>query len=111
MYNIDDSPSLQLRYLSLPPLYNIHLILPHFNTFPFLPHFNTLTIPPLYNTYRYRTTFARILDANRKFIEASARYYELSTTTIAKVRLINLLVRLLVWVYISRTVCSVCYIL
>jgi len=30
---------------------------------------------------RYRTTFARILDANRKFAEAASRYYELSTTS------------------------------
>lgn len=30
---------------------------------------------------RYRTAFARILDANRKFVEAASRYYELSTMT------------------------------
>jgi len=30
---------------------------------------------------RYRLTYARVLDANRKFIDASIRYYELSTTT------------------------------
>ena len=35
---------------------------------------------------RYRTTFARILDANRKFLEAAWRYYELSTTTVGNVR-------------------------
>ncbi len=29
---------------------------------------------------RYRTTFARVLDANRKFLDAALRYYELSTT-------------------------------
>ena len=29
---------------------------------------------------RYRATFARVLDANRKFLDASMRYYELSTT-------------------------------
>lgn len=29
---------------------------------------------------RYRVTYARILDSNRKFIEASLRYYELSNT-------------------------------
>lgn len=34
---------------------------------------------------RYRVTYARVLDANRKFIEASVRYYELSTTTTANV--------------------------
>jgi COP9 signalosome complex subunit 4 len=28
---------------------------------------------------RYRVTFARVLDANRKFIEAALRYYDLST--------------------------------
>lgn len=36
---------------------------------------------------RYRVTYARVLDANRKFIEAAVRYYELSTTTNANVRL------------------------
>ena len=30
---------------------------------------------------RYKTTFARILDANRKFLDASLRYYELSTSS------------------------------
>ena len=30
---------------------------------------------------RYRVAYARILDANRKFVEASTRYYELSNTT------------------------------
>jgi hypothetical protein len=30
---------------------------------------------------RYRVTYARVLDANRKFIEAAIRYYELSTIT------------------------------
>jgi COP9 signalosome complex subunit 4 len=34
---------------------------------------------------RYRVTYARVLDANRKFIEASVRYYELSTTTSTEV--------------------------
>ena len=34
---------------------------------------------------RYRVTYARVLDANRKFIEAAIRYYELSTTTAANV--------------------------
>ena len=29
---------------------------------------------------RYRTTFARVLDSNRKFLDAALRYYELSTT-------------------------------
>lgn len=27
---------------------------------------------------RYRVTYARVLDANRKFLEAAMRYYELS---------------------------------
>ena len=35
---------------------------------------------------RYRVTFARILDANRKFVDAAMRYYELSTTQNAQVR-------------------------
>eukprot|EP01038_Epipyxis_sp_PR26KG_P016750 gene16750-22913_t len=30
---------------------------------------------------RYRVTYARILDANRKFVEAADRYYDLSLTT------------------------------
>lgn len=34
---------------------------------------------------RYRTTFARVLDANRKFLEASSRYFELSNTAIGNV--------------------------
>lgn len=34
---------------------------------------------------RYRATFAKVLDSNRKFIEAAERYYELSTTTNANV--------------------------
>ena len=29
---------------------------------------------------RYRTTYARVLDSNRKFLEAALRYYELSQT-------------------------------
>lgn len=31
---------------------------------------------------RFRTLFARVLDANRKFLDAALRYYELSTTNI-----------------------------
>lgn len=27
---------------------------------------------------RYRVTYAKVLDANRKFLEAALRYYELS---------------------------------
>lgn len=27
---------------------------------------------------RYRVTYAKVLDANRKFLEAAMRYYELS---------------------------------
>ena len=34
---------------------------------------------------RYRATYARVLDANRKFVEAAMRYYELSNTTYAEV--------------------------
>jgi COP9 signalosome complex subunit 4 len=34
---------------------------------------------------RYRATYARVLDANRKFVEAAMRYYELSNTTNADV--------------------------
>lgn len=30
---------------------------------------------------RFRVTYARVLDANRKFVEAAVRYYGLSTTT------------------------------
>ena len=30
---------------------------------------------------RFRVTYARVLDANRKFAEAAVRYYGLSTTT------------------------------
>jgi hypothetical protein len=30
---------------------------------------------------RYRVTYARVLDANRKFVEAAVRYHALSTTT------------------------------
>ncbi len=30
---------------------------------------------------RYRVTAARVMDANRKFIDAAVRYYELSTTS------------------------------
>lgn len=35
---------------------------------------------------RYRATSARVLDANRKFLEAADRYYELCTTTDSGVR-------------------------
>jgi len=31
---------------------------------------------------RYRTTAARILDAHRKFLDASVRFYELSLTQV-----------------------------
>lgn len=34
---------------------------------------------------RYRVTYARVLDANRKFIEAALRYYELSSTDNTKI--------------------------
>lgn len=34
---------------------------------------------------RYRVTFARVLDANRKFVDAAMRYYELSTTDTSKI--------------------------
>jgi COP9 signalosome complex subunit 4 len=34
---------------------------------------------------RYRVTFARVLDSNRKFVEAAMKYYELSSTTNADV--------------------------
>jgi hypothetical protein len=34
---------------------------------------------------RYRATSARVLDANRKFVEAAMRYYDLSNTTLADV--------------------------
>jgi COP9 signalosome complex subunit 4 len=43
---------------------------------------------------RYRTTFARILDANRKFVEAASRYYELSTTSFANINQDDLLMLL-----------------
>jgi len=34
---------------------------------------------------RYRVTFARVLDSNRKFVEAAMKYYELSNTSNANV--------------------------
>ena len=34
---------------------------------------------------RYRATYARVLDANRKFVEAAMRYYDLSNTTFSEV--------------------------
>ena len=34
---------------------------------------------------RYRVTAARVMDANRKFIDAAVRYYELSTTSLGNV--------------------------
>jgi COP9 signalosome complex subunit 4 len=40
---------------------------------------------------RYRATYARVLDANRKFVEAAMRYYDLSNTTYADVSVILLL--------------------
>lgn len=38
---------------------------------------------------RYRTTAARVLDSNRKFLEASKRYYDLSNTTDEGVRVLS----------------------
>lgn len=38
-------------------------------------------------TLRFRTLFARVLDANRKFLDAALRYYELSTTSTVQVKL------------------------
>ncbi len=38
---------------------------------------------------RYRATYAKVLDSNRKFIEAALRYYELSTTTNANVSVVH----------------------
>jgi COP9 signalosome complex subunit 4 len=38
---------------------------------------------------RYRVTFARVMDSNRKFVEAALRYYELSTTNHPGVRFCN----------------------
>jgi COP9 signalosome complex subunit 4 len=35
---------------------------------------------------RFKATFAKVLDSNRKFVEAAVRYHELSTTTNANVR-------------------------
>lgn len=35
---------------------------------------------------RFRVTYARVMDANRKFAEAAVRYYGLSTTTGYNVR-------------------------
>mmetsp|Transcript_992 Transcript_992/g.1093 ORF Transcript_992/g.1093 Transcript_992/m.1093 type:complete len:405 (+) Transcript_992:155-1369(+) len=40
---------------------------------------------------RYRATYARVLDANRKFVEAAMRYYDLSNTTYADVNQEDLL--------------------
>jgi COP9 signalosome complex subunit 4 len=34
---------------------------------------------------RYRVIYARVLDANRKFLEAASRYFELSITTVENV--------------------------
>jgi COP9 signalosome complex subunit 4 len=42
---------------------------------PFINNINDWTL-----LLRYRVTMARVLDANRKFIEAALRYYELSAT-------------------------------
>jgi hypothetical protein len=42
---------------------------------------------------RFRVTYARVLDANRKFVEAAVRYYGLSTTTGYNVR----------YVFVTRT--------
>lgn len=39
---------------------------------------------------RYRATYARVLDANRKFVEAAMRYYDLSNTSFADVSHINI---------------------
>lgn len=36
---------------------------------------------------RFRVTYARVMDANRKFVEAAVRYYGLSATTGYNVRL------------------------
>jgi COP9 signalosome complex subunit 4 len=48
---------------------------------------------------RYRVTYARVLDANRKFVEAAMRYYDLSNTNTADVSVINLLFMLCSIVY------------
>ena len=39
---------------------------------------------------RYRATYARVLDANRKFVEAAMRYYDLSNTSFADVSHISI---------------------
>jgi len=39
---------------------------------------------------RYKTTHARVLDANRKFVDAAMRYFELSITPRETVELLNL---------------------
>lgn len=49
---------------------------------PFINSVSDITI-----ILRYRATFAKVLDSNRKFIEAAVRYHELSTTINANVRL------------------------
>lgn len=47
---------------------------------------NNCTAPEHYALQlRFRVTYARVLDANRKFVEAAQRYYELSTTRDANV--------------------------
>ena len=39
---------------------------------------------------RYKSTHARVLDANRKFVDAAMRYYELSITSQETIDLLNL---------------------
>jgi len=34
---------------------------------------------------RYKVAYARVMDANRKFLDAAARYYELSNITTSNV--------------------------
>lgn len=47
------------------------------------------TIDDITLQLRYKVAFARVMDANRKFLDASLRYYELSCATNANVRTVN----------------------
>jgi COP9 signalosome complex subunit 4 len=51
---------------------------------------------------RYRTIFARVLDANRKFLDAAMRYFELSTTSVVQVRELS-------YAYIVYCICIISY--
>ncbi|CAN0398992.1 unnamed protein product, partial [Discosporangium mesarthrocarpum] len=41
-----------------------------------------IAVPDLRIPLRFPTTAARVLDANRKFLDAAARFYDLSQTQV-----------------------------